>query len=106
MKKKIRLLMNSLLPYQPERLVLLFGSWACGEEDELSDIDLVVIKETSTPFLERLREVARLLPAEVGGIDLLVYTPDEFGAMKREGNAFAEMISEEGLLIYDQQATK
>ena len=105
MKKKIRQIIRSLLPYEPERLCL-FGSWARGEEDELSDIDLVVIKQTTTPFLERLQEVARLLPPEVGGVDLLVYTPDEFRAMKEEGNAFAEMISEEGMPIYDQQGMK
>ncbi len=104
MKKKIRQLIKSLLPYQPER-IFLFGSWARGEEDELSDIDLVVIKQTSTPFLERLREVSTLLPAEIGGVDILVYTPDEFAAMQREGNAFAEMITEEARLIYEQQTT-
>ena len=59
MKKKIRQLVNSLLPYQPERLYL-FGSWVRGEEDELSDLDLVVIKETTSPFFERLREVSGL----------------------------------------------
>jgi predicted nucleotidyltransferase len=100
MKKKIRQLIRSLFPYHPERLYL-FGSWARGEEDEMSDIDLVVIKQTSTPFLERLREVSSLLPAEIGGVDILVYTPDEFAAMQRNGNAFAEMIAEEGLLLYD-----
>ncbi len=104
MKKKIRRVIQSLLPYQPER-VYLFGSWARGQEDELSDIDLVVIKETTTPFLERSREVAHLLPGEIGGVDILVYTPDEFRTMKMEGNAFAEMIAEEALLIYDRQAT-
>ena len=102
MKKKIRQLIKSLLPYQPER-VFLFGSWARGEEDELSDIDLVVIKRTSTPFLERLREVSTLLPAEIGGVDILVYTLDEFAAMQEQGNAFAEMIIEEARLIYEQQ---
>ena len=102
MKKKIRQLIKSLLPYHPDR-IFLFGSWARGEEDELSDIDLVVIKQTSTPFLERLREVSTLLPAEVGGVDILVYTPDEFAAMQQDGNAFAEMITEEARLIYEQQ---
>ena len=100
MKKKIRHLIRSLLPYHPERLYL-FGSWARGEEDEMSDIDLVVIKQTSTPFMERLREVSSLLPAEIGGVDILVYTPDEFTAMQRNGNAFAEMIAEEALPLYD-----
>lgn len=102
MKKKIRQVLKALLPYQPER-IFLFGSWARGEEDELSDLDLVVIKQTEAPFWDRLREVASLLPPDIGGVDILVYTPDEFGTMQREGNAFAEMISEEARLIYDHQ---
>jgi uncharacterized protein len=103
MQKKIRQLVKYILPYQPDRLYL-FGSWARGEEDELSDVDLVIIKQTDTPFLERLREVAHLLPADVGGVDILVYTPDEFTGMEREGNAFAEMILDEGRLIYENEA--
>ncbi len=102
MKKKIRRIIKCLLPYQPERLYL-FGSWARGEEDELSDIDLVVIKQTSSAFFDRLREAARFLPPDMGGVDILVYTPEEFEKMKREGNAFAELIAEEGALIYDGQ---
>ncbi len=103
MHKRIQKLIKSLLPYQPERLYL-FGSWAKGEEDELSDVDIVVIKQTVTPFFDRLREVANLLPVEIGGVDILVYTPNEFAAMRHEGNAFAEMIAEEARLIYDHQA--
>ena len=103
MQKKVHRLIKSLLPYDPERLYL-FGSWARGEEDDLSDLDLVIIKQTEVPFLDRLREVASLLPAEIGGVDILVYTPDEFVAMQQNGNAFAEMITEEARIIYDRQA--
>lgn len=95
--------MEALRPYDPER-VYLFGSWARGEEDELSDLDVVVIKGTALPFFDRLREVARLLPAGTGGVDILVYTPEEFQAMESQGNAFAEMIAEEGRLIYGREA--
>jgi predicted nucleotidyltransferase len=101
--KKVRQLINALLPYQPERLYL-FGSWARGEEDELSDLDVVVIKDTSSSFFDRLNEISRFLPAEIGGLDILVYTPEEFETMQREGNAFAEMINEEARLIYDREA--
>ena len=93
---------EALRRYDPER-IYVFGSWARGEADELSDLDLVVIKRTTTPFLERLREVARLLPAETGGVDILVYTPDEFETMRRSGNVFEEMIAEEGQLVYERQ---
>jgi hypothetical protein len=40
------------------------------------------------------------LPTSLGGIDILVYTPQEFERMIKEGNAFAEMILEEGKPIY------
>ena len=56
----MRQLLDALQVYQPER-VYVFGSWARGEADELSDLDLVVIKSTTVPFFERLREVSRLL---------------------------------------------
>jgi predicted nucleotidyltransferase len=102
MKSKVRRFINFLLPYQPEQ-VYLFGSWARGEEDELSDMDILVIKRTSVPFLARLKEVSRFFPAKTGGMDVLVYTPEEFARMKKEGNAFAEMIAEEALLIYDRK---
>jgi predicted nucleotidyltransferase len=96
---RIRQVVGDLRAYQPER-VYLFGSWARGEADDLSDLDIVVIKRTAAPFFERLMDVGRLLRAGTGGVDVLVYTPDEFAAMQREGNAFAEMIVEEGRLIY------
>jgi predicted nucleotidyltransferase len=90
-------------PYQPER-VYLFGSWARGEADDLSDLDIVVIKHTSAPFFERLRQVAELLPAELGSVDILVYTPEEFALMCQTGNAFAEMIAEDARVIYGRPA--
>jgi predicted nucleotidyltransferase len=102
MKKKVRQLIDALRPFDPER-VFLFGSWARHEEDELSDLDVVVIKETTQPFLERLRVISKFLPMELGSVDILVYTPEEYLQMQKDGNAFAEMLTEESRLIYERQ---
>lgn len=102
-QRRILQLLAALGPYQAER-IYLFGSFARGEEDELSDLDVVIFKRTTQPFLERLREVSKFLPADLGTVDVLVYTPEEFATMLANGNAFAEMIAEEGRLVYDQQA--
>jgi predicted nucleotidyltransferase len=99
---KLRTILTALQGYEPEA-IYVFGSWARGESDELSDVDLVVIKDTDVPFLQRLREVARLLPPETGGVDLLVYTPAEFSQMLRDGNAFAETVVEEGVLVHGRR---
>lgn len=100
--KRVNQIIESLRAYNPEK-IYLFGSWARGEGDDLSDVDLVVIKKTKTPFLLRLREAVKFLPVKIGVIDILVYTPEEFDRMSKQGNAFAEMILEEGQLIYDGQ---
>ena len=102
-KKVISQLVESLKEYDPEQL-LLYGSWARDEEDEMSDIDIVVVKATEKPFLERLSEAAQYLNEFEKGIDLLVYTPDEMAQMKAQGNAFIEMILEEGKLLYAKES--
>jgi predicted nucleotidyltransferase len=102
-QKLIQKINKALVPYQAER-IYLFGSLARGEADELSDVDLVIIKHTREPFWDRLREAARLVFGAVHrGADILVYTPEEFSNMLAQGNVFAEMIVEEGRLIYDRQ---
>ncbi len=70
-KSSIRIdqLIDALRPFQADQ-VYLFGSAAREEEDELSDLDLVIIKRTELPFFDRLREVAKLLPPEIGGVDI------------------------------------
>lgn len=99
---RIRLLLAALMPWQPKR-VYIFGSWARGEVDELSDLDVVVIQETPLPFLDRLQLVGQTLPDDLGALDLLVYTFDECAAMLQRGNASAELIDSEGCLIYGAQ---
>ena len=97
--KRIQILIDYLSEHRPER-IYLFGSWARGEGDDLSDVDLVMIMDSDKPFLERSLKVMKLLPTHLGAVDLMVYTPEEFRQMLLDGNAFAEMLLEEGKVIY------
>ncbi|MGE3843396.1 MAG: HEPN domain-containing protein [Vicinamibacterales bacterium] len=58
------------------RQLLVFGSVASGQTDEWSDLDLMVVQETTAPFLERSRILAALTKPRVG-TQFLVYTPNE-----------------------------
>ena len=98
---KIEMLLESLRRAGPI-CVYLFGSWARGEQDEASDLDVVVIMRTDLPFLERALPLCRDFPLELGAVDLLVYTPEEWQEMQRDGNVFVENVLEEGLLIHAQ----
>jgi predicted nucleotidyltransferase len=70
-RRRIRRFLAALAVYKPER-IYVFGSWARSETDSLSDLDVIVIKETSAPFLERLQKIGRSLPYYLGALDLLV----------------------------------
>ena len=88
--------------YQPEK-VILFGSLAQGTVGEWSDLDLVIIKDTSLPFLQRLKEVALLCLASVS-VDYLVYTPAEFAQMITEDNPFiVKEVVQKGKVLYERQ---
>jgi len=45
--------------YQPQK-VILFGSFAREDYHALSDVDLLIIKETGRPFTERIGDVLAL----------------------------------------------
>ncbi|RMF01147.1 MAG: nucleotidyltransferase domain-containing protein [Chloroflexi bacterium] len=91
--------------YQPEKIIL-FGSAAAGAPASWSDLDLVIIKNTPLPFLQRSKEVALLCRAPVG-VDFLVYTPDEFETMMAENNVFiVEEVLGKGKVLYEHPAAK
>jgi len=86
--------------YHPQR-ILLFGSLVSGQVGEWSDIDLVIIKESGQKFLERIREVMQLLKPRVG-VDILVYTPEEFAQLSRERPFVREEIVAKGRVLYER----
>lgn len=87
--------------YAPQRIIL-FGSMAQRQTHEWSDLDLVIIKESSLPFLQRLKEVALLCPVWVG-VDFLVYTPAEFQQMVDEHNPFIiNEVLKKGKVLYER----
>jgi predicted nucleotidyltransferase len=85
---------------QPEKIIL-FGSYCTGQIGEWSDLDLVIIKETEAPFLDRTRRVLELLKPKVG-VDVLVYTPAEFERMSRERAFVRQEIVGRGKVIYER----
>jgi predicted nucleotidyltransferase len=99
MEDALNALLQALGRYQPQR-VILFGSAARGEADADSDLDVLVIKDTPEPFVQRLEAMARLCPPGVHA-DILVYTPEELQRMVEDGNPFILQALEEGRVIYE-----
>ena len=62
---------------------ILFGSAARGDVHEGSDLDVIVVRETDLPFVERPRALLEMLREGLAA-DVLVYTPSEFARLSRD----------------------
>lgn len=100
-QKEIKKIVEQIVKgYKPEK-VILFGSFASGSPKENSDVDLVVIKKTKVRFIERLKEIAKIVKSWTA-FDILVYTPREWQEALKEGNYFIEEITKTGKVIYEK----
>jgi uncharacterized protein len=87
----------------PDRIVV-FGSFATGEVKEWSDLDVVIVMDTSLPYLERLRLVLREVDPAVT-LDLFVYTPLEWAEIRRLRPFVRDEIDRKGKVIYERPWT-
>lgn len=99
-------ILERLKSYDPDK-VILFGSGARGEVNEESDLDLLIIKKTEAPPLQRMREATRMcrgdVPATTIGIDCLVYTPSEIQDRLELGDPFVTEIMAQGRVVYERE---
>ena len=68
--------------------VYLYGSFVRGDVHEGSDIDLIIVGDFKERFFERIGKILDLTDLP---IEPLVYTRDEFDAMKRD-NLFIKRV--------------
>ena len=81
----------------------VYGSVARGEQDEGSDVDLVLVRQTDGAFFDRIRELM-VLVRDLGAVDLLVYTPAEIRELLDERrNGFLEEVVAKGVEVEGSQ---
>ena len=87
--------------YGPEKIIL-FGSYAYGVPHRDSDVDILIIKKTSRPFIDRLAQVRKILtdPNRSVPLEPIVLTPEELNARLNIGDQFIEEIVTRGEVLY------
>lgn len=90
-----------LIEHERPDKIIVFGSYSTGQVQEWSDLDMVIVKETEARFLDRSRQVLLLLKPKVG-LDVLVYTPEEFEQLSRERAFVRREIVDKGKVIYER----
>ena len=84
--------------FQPEKIIL-FGSYAWGEPNQDSDVDLFVVKETENTR-DLAREINRAIFPRPFPMDLIVYRPKQLEKRKRMGDLFINEVLNKGKVLY------
>jgi len=86
---------------QPLKIVL-FGSHARGDAQPDSDLDLLIIEESTVARHKRGHAYRRALIDVHPSKDIIVWTPDEIMAWANVSNAFITTALREGLVLYER----
>jgi len=87
----------------PEKIIL-FGSYAYGQPNEDSDIDLLLIHKAKTKTARRgvsLR-ASDVLDPRPFPVDIIVRSPSEIFSRIKQGDFFLQEIMEKGSILFER----
>lgn len=87
--------------YSPEKIIL-FGSYAWGKPTYDSDFDLMIVKKTQKPWLQRHMALRNIIDGEIP-VDLLIRTPSELKKRLDLGDFFYRDIINKGKVLYEKK---
>ncbi len=87
--------------YQPEQIIL-FGSYALGNANAESDLDLLIISDKEKDIPRRKRGLSLLYKLRKYHFskDILIYTKDEVDKWKDVRSAFITGVINDGVVLY------
>lgn len=85
--------------FQPEKIIL-FGSYAYGNPNQDSDVDLLVVLPFEGESAQKAIEIRQVLRAPFP-LDLLVRTPQKIQERLKMGDFFIQDIVHKGLIVYE-----
>ncbi len=80
--------------------IVLFGSRARGQAKPGSDLDLLIVEESTLPRYKRAARYLRALVGVFPAKDVVVWTPQEIEAWSQVPNAFVTTALREGKTLY------
>ena len=108
MKEEVKRILSEVVEklkseYKPLRIIL-FGSYAFGNPNEDSDIDLLILKNTNKRRVDRFVQVKKIIynPNYKIPISPLVYSPKELEERLRIDDDFIKEIIQKGTILYER----
>ena len=87
----------------PEKIIL-FGSYARGNPNEHSDLDLMVVAPSDAPRWQRTKPILKALRGVLFPKDIVWYTPDEIEDWRGVPSSLVGYALQEGRVLYEKPA--
>ena len=88
--------------FKPHKIIL-FGSYARGNPRPESDVDLLVVMDTTLKESKQSLEIRRYLDV-MFGMDLIVHTPKRLKERVEMGDSFLRDVLKEGRVLYESSS--
>jgi predicted nucleotidyltransferase len=85
--------------FKPQKIIL-FGSYARGNPRPESDVDLLVVMETSIKDVQQAIQICQQIEYRFG-LDLIVHTPNYLAERLKMGDWFLRDVIKEGKVLYE-----
>ncbi|MFH1633471.1 MAG: nucleotidyltransferase domain-containing protein [Chloroflexota bacterium] len=97
---RIKGIVESIIANFSPQKIILFGSYAYGQPNRDSDVDLLVVMPTTERPLRKAAEIAAAIEHPFP-IDLLVRTPEDVTTCFERGDTFIREVLTQGLVLYE-----
>ena len=102
-KEKIGEIADKLAGQFKPQQILLVGSYARESATEHSDIDLIIIKDSTLPRHERSTDMYKILRGMKIPIDIVVFTRSEFEEAKKDKYSFVYGSIKNARILYEEK---
>ncbi|MCX6278088.1 MAG: nucleotidyltransferase domain-containing protein [Bacteroidetes bacterium] len=88
--------------FNPDKIIL-FGSYAVGNPNSDSDLDLLIIQETDLPRHKRSFDIQKALIGSKIPMDIIVFTNKEFEQGQKEKFSFISNAIKTSKILYERE---
>lgn len=86
---------------QPQK-VIIFGSYVKGTATIKSDLDILVIKDTELPMINRAAELSSVVKNFLIPVDVHMYTSEEVKEYAKEPFSFIKSVLKSGKVVFEK----
>ncbi len=92
-------IVSRLMPINPERIIL-FGSYAYGNPDKNSDLDICIITDSQISKSVKKKKIRHLLKGITIAKDILTPTVEEYEFYRKEAGSVYMEIDKKGKILW------